>query len=193
MAMLTTMVAAIGCINRSDDRPRAWSYVSAAITEPNCATARCHGQATAAAGLDFSSAQRGYTSLTGLWVWIVDPDGTADQGCRVVGATTVCQREHRSLVVPFDPSQSRLVAVLRGRDAPRMPPASSLPEVDIRLIEGWILDGATDDRASDANGQRVETQTIKPAIETGPDGVDAIDAVDTARCDGPAGDQGNGG
>jgi hypothetical protein len=67
----------------------------------------------------------------------------------MIGDTTVCQREHRSLVVPFDPAQSRLVQMLRAQDAPRMPPDRPLPEADIRLIESWILSGAFDDRAID--------------------------------------------
>ena len=87
--------------------------------------------------------------MTGLWIWIVDPGGTPDQGCRTVGDTIVCQREHRSLVVPFDPAQSRLVQMLRAQDAPRMPPDRPLPDVDIRLVESWILGGAVDDRAID--------------------------------------------
>ena len=136
-----------GCVVSTDARPTAWSYVSAAVIEPNCATASCHSQAVAAGGIDLSTAARGYKSLTGLWVWIVDPMGTADQGCQTVEGTTVCQRENRSLVIPFDPAQSRLTLMLRGRGAPRMPPDQPLPEADIRLVEQWILDGAVDDRA----------------------------------------------
>ncbi len=99
------------------------------------------------AGLDFSGPDSGFTSLTGLWIWIVDPSGTPDQGCRTVDGTTVCQRQQRSLVVPFDPAQSRLVQMLRAQNAPQMPPDRALPEADIRLIESWILAGAVDDRA----------------------------------------------
>ena len=52
-----------------------------------------------------------------------------------------CERD-RPLVVAFDDSQSRLVAMLRAQDAPRMPPDRPLPEVDIALVEAWIRDGA---------------------------------------------------
>jgi len=45
-------------------------------------------------------------------------------------------------VTPFDPAGSRLVNMLSARDAPRMPPDRPLTEVDIRLVERWILDGA---------------------------------------------------
>ena len=148
-AVVAVVLAASGCISATDSRPATWSFVSAAILEPNCATASCHSRGAASSGLDFSSPERGFISLTGLWVWIVDPAGTADQGCRAVDGTTVCQREHRSLVVPFDPSQSRLTQLMRAGRENRMPPDRPLPEVDIRLIEKWILDGAVDDRAFD--------------------------------------------
>jgi hypothetical protein len=96
------------------------------------------------AGLDFSDPSRGYTSLTGLWVWIVDPNGTADQGCKPLNGSVYCQRGHRPMVTPFDPAQSRVVNMLRARDAPRMPPDRPLAEADIRLVERWILNGATE-------------------------------------------------
>jgi len=118
-----------GCGGAADSRPPTWSYVSAAIMEPNCATASCHSRSIAAAGLDFSDPERGYISLSGLWVWIVDPNGTVDRGCRIVDGTTVCQREHRSLVVPSDPAQSRLIQMLRARAGSLMPPDRALPEV----------------------------------------------------------------
>jgi hypothetical protein len=130
-----------------DSRPASWSFVSAASLQPSCASASCHSRAVAAAGLDFSSPARGFTSLTGLWIWIVDPTGAPGQGCREVDGTTVCQREHRSLVVPFDPAQSRLIQLMRARATPRMPPDRPLPEVDIRLVEDWILGGAVSDIA----------------------------------------------
>lgn len=148
LAVAFAICAFAGCGGATDPRPASWSYVSAAITQPNCATVSCHSRATAEAGLDFSDAQRGFTSLTGLWIWIVDPTGTAANGCRDVGGTTVCQREHRSLVVPFDPAQSRLVHMLRAEGAPRMPPDRPLAEGDIRLVENWILNGAIFDSAS---------------------------------------------
>jgi hypothetical protein len=165
-AILALVFAASGCLGMTDSRPATWSFVSAAILEPNCASASCHSRGAAAAGLDLSSAERGFISLTGLWVWIVDPAGTADQGCRAVDGTTVCQREHRSLVVPFDPAQSRLTQLLRARQRNRMPPDRPLPEVDIRLIETWILDGAIDDRAvavAGEGGGGGESAAVAPA------------------------------
>ena len=131
----------IGC--GEDTRPPVWGYISSALLAPNCATVSCHSRAAAVSGLDFSDPDRGYTSLTGLWVWIVDPEGTIEDGCLPMHGTVVCQRGRRPLVVPYDPDQSRMVHMLRARGAPRMPPDRPLPEADIRLIERWILNGAT--------------------------------------------------
>lgn len=134
--------ATIGCAV-IDDRPAAWEYLSPAIFQPNCATSSCHSRAAAVAGLDFSDPERGYTSLTALWVWIEDPRGTVDQGCRPLNGSVFCQRPHRPMVTPFNPAQSRLVNMLRARAAPRMPTDRPLPEADIQLVERWILNGAT--------------------------------------------------
>lgn len=126
-----------------DHRPATWEYISPIIFQPNCATASCHSPAAAAGGLDFSAPDRGYTSLTALWVWIVDPNGTPDNGCMVMQGTVVCQRAPRPIVVAFDPSQSGLVNALRAQGAPRMPPDRPLAEGDIELVERWILHGAS--------------------------------------------------
>jgi len=137
--------AAAGC-DAADDRPPEWSYLSPAIFQPNCASTSCHGPAAAVSGLDFSTADRGYASLTALWSWVVvAPDAGAPPAgvpCATVDGTFVCEQKLRPLVTPFDPAGSRLVNMLRARDAPRMPPDRPLTEVDIRLVERWILDGA---------------------------------------------------
>ena len=86
--------------------------------------------------------ETGYLSLTSLWVWIVDMNGTAEMGCMRVNGTIVCQRGNRPLVTPYDPSQSLLVHMLRAQGAARMPPDRPLPEADIELVERWILNGA---------------------------------------------------
>jgi hypothetical protein len=125
----------------SGKRPASWGYISPMILQPSCATPSCHSRAAAVAGLDFSDPDRGYTSLTGLWVWLVrGVDGGAN--CGVVDDTTVCERQFRPMVVPYSPDESRLVNMLRARNAPRMPPDRPLSESDIRLVESWILDGA---------------------------------------------------
>jgi hypothetical protein len=138
--LLAALVAACG--SETDPRPPVWEYLSPAIFQPNCASVSCHSRAAAAAGLDFSDPDRGYTSLTGLWVWIVDKQGTPEQNCRWTQSGVVCQRAFRPMVTPYIPGQSRVVHMLRARGASRMPPDRPLPEADIRLVEEWILDGA---------------------------------------------------
>lgn len=129
----------------TDERPATWAYISPVIMQPDCATGSCHSPAAAADGLDFSTPDKGYSSLTRLWVWVVEPSQGGAPGCGQAGGTIVCEKMYRPLVTPYDPAQSRLVAVLRGRDAPRMPPDRPLDEADIRLVETWILNGARRD------------------------------------------------
>jgi hypothetical protein len=140
MLALTAAIAVAGCA-KVDDRPAVWTYISAELFQPNCATASCHSRGRAVSGLDFSEPARGYRSLTGLDVWIPDPNGTVGGDCLTVDGTAYCARD-RALLVPFDPSQSRVVNMLRARAAARMPPDRPLPEADIELVEAWILDGA---------------------------------------------------
>jgi hypothetical protein len=139
-------LGAVGCLvpiacGKVDDRPYAWGYISPAIFQPSCATPSCHSRAVAVAGLDFSDPDRGYTSLTSLSVLVANPQSLPDAGCETIAETTYCP-SLRSLVVPFDPAQSRLVNMLRARGADRMPPDRPLTEPDIALVESWILDGA---------------------------------------------------
>ena len=145
LAALVLGVGAVGC-GDVDTRPATWGYLSPAIFQPNCATTSCHGPATAVSGLDFSTPDRGYKSLTALWVWVVvAPDaGVPPAGvpCSTIDGTLVCEEQLRPLVTPYDPSNSRVVNMLRAHDAPRMPPDRPLTEPDIRLIERWISNGA---------------------------------------------------
>ena len=146
-ALLAAPLAAGGC-NQVDTRPAEWGYISPAIFQPNCATTSCHSPAASVSGLDFSTPQNGYTSLTGLYVWVVFPPdaGTPSPApgslCMTVGGTKGCYVQERPLVTPYDPAGSRVVNMLRARDAPRMPPDRPLPEADIELVERWILNGA---------------------------------------------------
>jgi hypothetical protein len=136
-------VGAGGC-NQVDDRPAEWGYISPAIFQPNCATTSCHSPAAAVSGLDFSTPQNGYQSLTQLWTWVPFPPdaGPAGTPCATVNGTYVCEEKERPLVTPFDPAGSRVVNMLRAHDAPRMPPDRPLAEADIELVERWILNGA---------------------------------------------------
>jgi len=151
LAAFLIAVGAFGC-GATDNRPAEWAYISPALFQPNCATTSCHSPAAAVSGLDFSTPDNGYASLTRLWVWVVTPPdaGTTvvSTPCGVVDGTQVCEEMSRPLVTPFDPEGSRVVNMLRARDAPRMPPDRPLPEDDIRLIERWILNGACQSGAS---------------------------------------------
>ena len=73
----------------------------------------CHSPATAASGLDFSTPDRGYASLTRLWVWIVDPTKEGEPGCGPAQGTIACEKPYRPLVTPYSPSESRLISMLR--------------------------------------------------------------------------------
>ncbi len=126
VALVTWSLGAASC-GIDDDRTPNWGTISPAIFQPNCATASCHSRATAMAGLDFSTRERGYRSLTGL------------------KSSMPFSGVPRPLVTPFEPDQSRVVRMLRADSAPRMPPDRPLPEGDIVLIERWILNGAVDD------------------------------------------------
>ncbi len=147
IALVAASLAALGPAGCGgvDTRPAEWAYLSPAIFQPNCATTSCHNPAAAVSGLDFSTPAAGYTSLTGLWVWVVAlPDAAPVPGlpCSTVNGTKVCEEKLRPLVTPYDPAGSRLVNMLRARDAPRMPPDRPLDETDIELVERWILNGA---------------------------------------------------
>jgi hypothetical protein len=138
------VLGAGGC-GSVDNRPAEWAYISPALFQPNCATTSCHSPAAAVSGLDFSTPDSGYISLTRLWLDAVTPGdaGTSDVPCptaQTVGSEQICYL--RPLVTPYDPEGSRVVNMLLARDAPRMPPDRPLPADDIRLVERWILNGA---------------------------------------------------
>jgi hypothetical protein len=120
--------AAWGC-GPGDDRPATWSYISPAIIQGNCATSSCHGPTAAVAGLDLSTAEKGWNGLLRQKL----PE--REKGYEA----------NRPMVIPFNPDQSRVVNMLRARGANRMPPDRPLAEADIVLIESWILAGAKND------------------------------------------------
>ena len=127
--MMTALVASAACGGADDTRAATWGFISPVIIQQNCATSSCHSQASAMAGLDLSTVNNGYTSLLNLKLPV-----RASQG-----------EKARTLVVPYDPDESRLVQMLRARGARRMPPDRPLPEADIALVERWILAGAVND------------------------------------------------
>jgi hypothetical protein len=176
--VLALLALSPGC--GSPNRPATWSYISPVIFQPNCASGSCHSPAAAAAGLDFSTPDRGYTSLTGLWVWIVDPSKAGAPGCGPASGTVVCERMYRHLVTPYDPAQSRLIDVLRGRNAPRMPPDRPLDEADIKLVEDWILNGARKDDGAPVDGSPPDggvTSDADAGVATDADADGAADAA----------------
>ena len=114
LARLAALVAllAVGC-GGAEDRPANWSFISATITEPSCATVNCHSQFSQRAGLDLSARDVGYyTLVNGFYV------------------------------IPHDSTDSSLTFVLNASGSLRMPPDNPLPPADIQLIEKWIEAGA---------------------------------------------------
>jgi hypothetical protein len=107
------LAAIAGCGSETDDRPAKWSFISATIAQPMCATASCHSPFVKRAGVDLHDRESGYHSL-------VD----------------------RLFVRPGLPDASALITIMRGQGSIRMPPDFPLPEVDIELFERWITDGA---------------------------------------------------
>jgi hypothetical protein len=119
LAGLATVVAvlAAGCLGSTDDdRPAKWSFISATITEPSCATVNCHSQITQRASVDLHARDIGfYTLKNGFYV------------------------------IPNDAADSSLIYLLNASGSRRMPPDNPLPSADVLLIEKWIDDGATNE------------------------------------------------
>lgn len=118
LALLAAMAAlwAAGCGGSTDDRPAKWSFISATITEPNCATVNCHSAITQRGAIDLHARDIGYyTLINGFYV------------------------------VPNDVTGSSLVYLLNASGSLRMPPDNPLPAADVLLIEKWIEDGAHND------------------------------------------------
>lgn len=116
MLALCTLLAwlAIGCGGSSDTRPAKWSFISASITEPSCASANCHSNLSQRSGVELDAVRVGYFSL-------------------------VC----RNFVIPGNPTdQQPLIGLIEGQGSRRMPPDVPLPQADITLIANWIGAGA---------------------------------------------------
>jgi hypothetical protein len=114
------------CGGEEDVRDPVWGYISAAIVQPNCATSSCHSKASAVSGLNLSTAHDGWVSLRQL-----------NQAPMSTGTMP-----KRMMVLPYNPTESRMVHMLRADGARRMPPDRPLAVGDIELIERWILEGA---------------------------------------------------
>ena len=116
--LLAAVVAAgIGCGSTTDDRPVKWSFISATIIEPSCATVNCHSEIAQRAGVDLHDRATGYRDL-------VD----------------------RRFVIPSDQTgSSAILKLMNAEGSIRMPPDSPLPDADIALIDNWIKAGAPND------------------------------------------------
>ena len=131
---LLVLAAVTGaCGSEEDLRDPVWGYISPVIIQPNCATSSCHSKGAAVAGLDLSTAQAGYNSLM------------AQKLPPVMGGQPTRSSVTRRLVTPGNPTESRIVNMMRAYGAPRMPPDRPLSEADIALVEQWILAGANND------------------------------------------------
>lgn len=126
LMVVTTLAPALAACVDADERPASWTYVHAAIIAPACATAGCHSTLAATAAIDLSSSDGAYAYLTG----------------RVCGEPIGPASPPRNYVDPGSPEYSQLVYQLRGTGRARMPPDVPLPEVEIQLVERWILEGA---------------------------------------------------
>ena len=131
-ALALGLAALVGCGGSGDDEA-TWSFISPLIVQPNCATSSCHSSGAAVAGLDLSTARAGWDSLLRQQLPVV------------AGGPVARGNAARALVVPHNPQQSRLLHMLRGQGASRMPPDRPMPGADVALIERWILAGAKDD------------------------------------------------
>ena len=115
-AALSIMVS--GCNGTTDDRPPKWSFISATITEPGCATVNCHSAITHQGGVDLSAREIGYETL------VTNSGGNT------------------YYVYKFYPQYSPVVNLMNAEGSISMPPDNPLPQADIQLIETWIADGA---------------------------------------------------
>jgi hypothetical protein len=112
------LVSAAGC-NDTDERPATWSYISATIIQPNCATSRCHSKGANVRGLVLDTAHGGYQSLTELG----ELAGDAPE------STSLLYRLNGGGNTP-------------GTEVQRMPVDEPLPQADIDLIRKWLAAGA---------------------------------------------------
>ena len=106
----------IGCGSANDDRPPKWSFISATITEPSCATVNCHSELARRGGVDLHDRATGWNDLV-----------------------------NRGFVDKAMPDQSPVLLLMHGQGSLRMPPDQPQPEDDILLIQKWISNGANND------------------------------------------------
>lgn len=126
--LLASLIGIAAC-DTAEDRPSDWAYVHTAILRPSCATAQCHSEIASQAGLDLSTPESAYLFLVG-------------RGC---DAPALPGEPERNFVHPGHPESSQLMYMLRGESIAIMPPDVPLPDVEIEIVERWILEGAACD------------------------------------------------
>ena len=114
-AILLVLAGGCGSADYGPEKAK-WSFISATIIEPSCATVNCHSAITHQGNVDLSAREIGYLTL-------VNGQFTKNDG---------------------DPATSTLVTLLNAQGSMRMPPDNPLSQADIQLIETWISNGALD-------------------------------------------------
>ena len=64
LVLVAAAAVLIGCGSADDTRPAKWSFISATIIEPSCATVNCHSKIADRAGVDLHDRATGYNNLT---------------------------------------------------------------------------------------------------------------------------------
>ncbi len=104
------------CGTEPDTRPETADYIIDAILVPYCGRGGCHSTATKAHNIAFDTIPNALAAMQ-----------TMQRG--------------EQMVIPGDPTRSRLVTVLSDSNRV-MPPDVPLPQADIDLITRWVTDGA---------------------------------------------------
>jgi hypothetical protein len=129
VALASLLLLGAAACSSEDDRPATFAYVYTTIIQPSCTTIGCHNRLTQTYGFRFGTLEGAYVLLTGQVCDGLPPDPAGEAPS--------------NFVIPGQPDRSKLVYLLRGEDVPlRMPPDRAIPEVDIELVERWILEGA---------------------------------------------------
>ena len=125
-----------GCGSEEDDRPAQWSYIYPAIIQPSCATASCHSDFTRRAGVNFGFSDEAYFQMVCRHFVTTCPTAAMPSPCPGQPSTSDPSCPARAA------DDSQVIHQMRAQGASRMPPDFALPDVDIRLMETWIANGA---------------------------------------------------
>src|SRR3954468_10411138 len=68
LALFFSVLGVSGCGGLKDERPAKWSYISATIIQPQCATVNCHSAIAKRKGYDFHDVDAGCASWAGTQV-----------------------------------------------------------------------------------------------------------------------------